>query len=90
MELKGKLQGLDWLVEEVEATLQQASEALEAYVADPDDESQIRFCLGYIHEVSRCKLPSAMARFFCPKKWSCSLCSFKMVRSTVFQKPVMC
>ena len=52
MDLKGKLQGLDWLIEEVEASLQQAAEALEAYVADPDDETQIRFCLGYIHQVN--------------------------------------
>ena len=52
MDPTGKLQGLDWLVEEVEVSLQQASEALEAFVADPDDESQIRFCLGYIHQLN--------------------------------------
>ena len=51
MEKKGKLQSLDWLVEEVESCLQQAAEALESYLADPEDEAQIRFCLGYIHQV---------------------------------------
>jgi chemosensory pili system protein ChpA (sensor histidine kinase/response regulator) len=51
MELKGRLQGLEWLIDEVEASLHQAYEALESYLVDPSDESQIRFCLSYIHQV---------------------------------------
>ena len=51
MELKGRLQGLEWLVDEVETSLHQAYEALESYLVDPTDESQIRFCLSYIHQV---------------------------------------
>jgi chemosensory pili system protein ChpA (sensor histidine kinase/response regulator) len=51
MELKGRLQGLEWLIEEVEASLHQAYEALESYLADPSDESQIRFCLSYLHQI---------------------------------------
>lgn len=51
MELKGRLQGLEWLIDEVETSLHQAYEALESYLVDPSDESQIRFCLSYIHQV---------------------------------------
>lgn len=51
MELQGRLQGLEWLVEEVEASLHQAYEALESYLADPSDERQIRFCLSYLHQI---------------------------------------
>ena len=51
MELTGRLQGLEWLIEEVEASLHQAYEALESYLADPSDESQIRFCLSYLHQI---------------------------------------
>ena len=45
MELKGRLQGLEWLIDEVETSLHQAYEALESYLVDPSDESQIRFVL---------------------------------------------
>ncbi|MEH6466710.1 MAG: Hpt domain-containing protein, partial [Porticoccus sp.] len=51
MELRGRLQGLEWLIDEVETSLHQAYEALETYLVDPTDESQIRFCLSYIHQV---------------------------------------
>jgi chemosensory pili system protein ChpA (sensor histidine kinase/response regulator) len=51
MELKGRLQGLEWLIDEVETSLRQAYEALESYLVDPSDESQIRSCLSCIHQV---------------------------------------
>ena len=51
MELKGRLQGLEWLIEEVEASLHLAYEALESYLATPEDESQVRFCLSYLHQI---------------------------------------
>ena len=51
MALRGKLQGLEWLIDEVEATLHQSYEALETYLDDPSDETQIRFCLSHIHQV---------------------------------------
>ena len=51
MELRGRLQGLEWLIDEVEASLHQAYESLESYLVDPPDESHIRFCLSYIHQV---------------------------------------
>ncbi len=51
MELRGRLQGLEWLIDEVEASLHQAYESLESYLVDPSDESHIRFCLSYIHQV---------------------------------------
>ena len=51
MELKGRLQGLEWLIEEVEASLHLAYEALESYLADSSDEAQIRFCLSYLHQI---------------------------------------
>lgn len=47
----GNLQGLEWLVDEIEVSLRQAFEALDAYLKDPSDEPQIRFCQGYIHQV---------------------------------------
>ncbi|TVP93444.1 MAG: response regulator [Pseudomonadaceae bacterium] len=42
---------LDWVKGEISATLQQARQALEAYVAQPDDSTRLRFCLTYIHQV---------------------------------------
>ncbi len=51
MQIRTKLKELDWLIEELETSLQEASDALEAYLSDPEDEAQIRFCLGYIHQV---------------------------------------
>lgn len=51
MELKGRLQGLEWLIEEVEASLHLAYEALESYLADSSDEAQIRYCLSYLHQI---------------------------------------
>ncbi len=65
MALRGKLQGLEWLIDEVEATLHQSYESLETYLDDPSDETQIRFCLSHI---TRCmvhlKLQNVMAQFF--------------------------
>lgn len=51
MALRGKLQGLEWLIDEVEATLHQSYEALETYLDDPSDETQIHFCLSLLHQV---------------------------------------
>lgn len=51
MELKGRLKGLEWLIEEVEASLHLAYEALESYLADSSDEAQIRYCLSYLHQI---------------------------------------
>ena len=51
MELKGRLKGLEWLIEEVEASLNLAYEALESYLADSSDEAQIRYCLSYLHQI---------------------------------------
>ena len=42
---------LDWVSGEIEATLGQACQALEAYVADPQDITRLRFCLTYAHQV---------------------------------------
>jgi chemosensory pili system protein ChpA (sensor histidine kinase/response regulator) len=42
---------LDWVRGEIEDTLHQARQALEAYVDNPDDTAKIRFCLNYIHQV---------------------------------------
>ncbi len=51
MEVRQNLKGLDWLVEQIEVSLQHASELLEAYLSEPEDESQIRFCLDHLHQV---------------------------------------
>ncbi len=42
---------LAWVKGEIDETLKQARVALEAYVEEPDDESQLEFCISYIHQV---------------------------------------
>jgi chemosensory pili system protein ChpA (sensor histidine kinase/response regulator) len=42
---------LAWVKGEIDETLKQARVALEAYVEDPDDESQLEFCISYVHQV---------------------------------------
>jgi len=43
---------LSWVKSEIDETLSQAGQALEAYVEDPQDESRLQFCLNYLHQVS--------------------------------------
>ncbi|MFP5506343.1 MAG: Hpt domain-containing protein, partial [Gammaproteobacteria bacterium] len=40
-----------WVKQELDATLKQARQALEAHVENPDDESQLRFCAVHLHQV---------------------------------------
>ena len=40
-----------WVKHELDATLKQARQALEAYVENPADESQLRFCAVHLHQV---------------------------------------
>ena len=42
---------LAWVKGELDETLNQARQALEAYVEDPTDVSQMRFCATYLHQV---------------------------------------
>ena len=42
---------LTWVKGELDETLKQARHALEAYVEDPTDVSQMRFCATYLHQV---------------------------------------
>ena len=42
---------LAWVKGEIDETLKQARVALEAYVDDSDDESQLEFCISYVHQV---------------------------------------
>ena len=42
---------LDWVKGEISETLNQARQALEAYVETPEDTTRLRFCLTYIHQV---------------------------------------
>ncbi|NLB13310.1 MAG: hybrid sensor histidine kinase/response regulator, partial [Gammaproteobacteria bacterium] len=42
---------LAWVKGELDETLKQARQALEAYVEDPSDISQMRFCATYLHQV---------------------------------------
>lgn len=42
---------LDWVKGEIEETLQQAQQALEDYVENPEDKSRLKFCLNYLHQV---------------------------------------
>ena len=40
-----------WVKQELDATLKQARQALESYVENPTDESQLRFCAVHLHQV---------------------------------------
>jgi chemosensory pili system protein ChpA (sensor histidine kinase/response regulator) len=42
---------LNWVKQELDETLKQARQALEAYVDDPADSSLMRFCATYLHQV---------------------------------------
>jgi chemosensory pili system protein ChpA (sensor histidine kinase/response regulator) len=42
---------LTWVKQELDDTLKQAQQALEAYVEDTSDKSQMRFCASYLHQV---------------------------------------
>lgn len=43
---------LDWVRGEIEQTLIQGQQALEAYVENRDDTARLRFCLNYLHQVN--------------------------------------
>ncbi len=42
---------LQWVKSEIDETLKQAQISLEVYVEDSADESQMRFCINYLHQV---------------------------------------
>jgi chemosensory pili system protein ChpA (sensor histidine kinase/response regulator) len=42
---------LDWVRSEIQDTLTQGQQALEAYVENRDDTARLRFCLNYLHQV---------------------------------------
>ena len=42
---------LSWVKRELDETLNQARLALQAFVEDPSDTSQMRFCATYLHQV---------------------------------------
>src|SRR5690625_7627797 len=42
---------LSWVKKELDATLQQAAEALELYSEDTSDPTQLQFCGSYLHQV---------------------------------------
>jgi chemosensory pili system protein ChpA (sensor histidine kinase/response regulator) len=42
---------LDWVKGEIKQTLSQAQKALEVFVENKDDMTQITFCLNYVHQV---------------------------------------
>ena len=42
---------LDWVLGEIEETLNEARQALESYVESPRDATHLRFCITHIHQV---------------------------------------
>jgi len=42
---------LNWVKAEIDETLREARIALESYVENPEDETQIHFCATYLHQV---------------------------------------
>ncbi|MVF13641.1 response regulator [Ketobacter sp. MCCC 1A13808] len=45
-------QALEWVKGEIEETLKQAQQSLEAFEENPDDSSRMRFCLAHLHQVT--------------------------------------
>ena len=42
---------LKWVKDEIQESLNQTRQALEAYVENPSDNAQIRFCTTYLHQI---------------------------------------
>jgi len=42
---------LKWVKDEIQENLNQTRQALEAYVENPNDSTQIRFCATYLHQI---------------------------------------
>ncbi|WP_455211206.1 Hpt domain-containing protein [Kaarinaea lacus] len=42
---------LKWVKDEIDESLKQTRQALETYVENPDDKTQIRFCATYLHQI---------------------------------------
>jgi chemosensory pili system protein ChpA (sensor histidine kinase/response regulator) len=42
---------LEWVKGEIQETLQQAQQSLEAYGENPQDKSRLKFCFSYLHQV---------------------------------------
>ena len=42
---------LKWVKDEIRESLEQTRQALEAYVENPNDATQIRFCATYLHQI---------------------------------------
>lgn len=51
MTAKFDVSTLNWVKGEIDASLNQARLALEAFVATPDDETQMGFCVMHLHQV---------------------------------------
>ena len=50
MKLQDDFTTLNWVKGELDETLKQARQALEAYVDDPGDASLMQFCATYLHQ----------------------------------------
>ncbi|HVL00186.1 MAG TPA: Hpt domain-containing protein, partial [Dongiaceae bacterium] len=44
-------QALEWVKGEIDETLKQAQQSLEAFVDNPEDSTRMRFCLTHLHQV---------------------------------------
>lgn len=42
---------LEWVRKEIDATLRDARQAIEAYIEQPEDSSRLQFCLAWLHQV---------------------------------------
>ena len=42
---------LKWVKDEIDESLKQTRQALETYVENPEDKTQIRFCATYLHQI---------------------------------------
>ena len=55
---------LNWVKGEIDETLDQARQALEGYVENPDDETQLQFCVNHLGRASRKLIQICLAIYF--------------------------
>lgn len=61
---------LDWVRGEIQETLNQAQQALESFVDNPDDATRMRFCQTHLHQVyGTLQMVEFTVRHCSPKKW---------------------
>lgn len=98
MEDNHDLNALDWLIDEIDDSLQQSRKSLEAFVDEPQDNTRLRFCLTHLHQVhgslkmmelgSACLLAEEMEEL-CQNLLDGKLAADKLVLDTLMRSLIM-